>query len=171
MSKPLEILNLSEAEKQRFWSKVEKRKDGCWVWAGQTVSGTHGNLRYGRFRIGSHRYVAHRVSWSISHGPIPDGLQLDHRCHNTLCVNPAHLHLVDEVRNHENLAGPNRMSNNCKHSGFRGVIWHKRDHKWSVQVTHLRKNYYGGYYADVNEANRAAIALRNRLMSNNLGDR
>ena len=171
MSKPLEIPELSTADKRRFWDKVEKREDGCWIWAGETSVGIHGGLRYGLFRIGTHRYVAHRISWHIFHGDISDGLQLDHRCHNTLCVNPSHLHLVDQVRNHENRAGANRMANDCKHSGFRGVTWNKRHHKWSVQVIHLRKNYFGGYYADVNEANRAAIALRNKLMTNNLLDR
>ena len=164
MSKALVIPELSAAEKRRFWDKVEKRADGCWVWTGETSVSTHGGLRYGQLRIGDHRYVAHRISWHIFHGDIPDGLQLDHRCHNTLCVNPAHLHIVDQVRNNENHAGPNRMANNCKHSGFRGVNWHKQHHKWYVQVQHLGKKYYGGLYADVDEANRAAIALRNRLM-------
>ena len=170
MSKALEIPELSDDEKQRFWDKVEKRQDGCWVWTGGTRL-SRGRLRYGRFRIGSHMYLAHRISWSIFHGAIPEGLQIDHICHDTLCVNPAHLHLVDAVRNRENQAGPNRMANNCKHSGFRGVIWHRRDHNWCVQVTHLGKKYFGGYYTDVNEANRAAIALRNKLMTNNLLDR
>lgn len=171
MSKALAIPELSEADKQRFWNKVEKDGDRCWEWTGVAVLGNHGNLRYGRFRIGSHMYSAHRISWRIFHGPIPDGLQIDHRCHNTLCVNTAHLHLVDGIRNSENRAGANRMANNRKHSGFRGIFWDKRHHKWRVQVEHLGKKYYGGYYTDVNEANRAAIALRNRLMSNNLRDR
>ena len=171
MSKALEIPELSADEKQRFWNKVEKRSDGCWVWTGPTTGSNHGGLRYGRFHMSGHRYVAHRVSWHILHGDIPDGLQLDHRCHNTLCVNPAHLHLVDQVRNCENRAGVNRMANDCKHSGFRGVIWSKQRHKWTVQAIHLKKHYYGGCYTDVHEANRAAIALRNRLMSNNLEDR
>lgn len=171
MSKALVIPELSAAEKRRFWDKVEKREDGCWVWAGATSPSKHDNLRYGRFHIGAHLYLAHRISWSIFHGAIPEGLQCDHRCHNTLCVNPAHLHLVDTVRNTENRVGANRMTNNVRHSGFRGVLWHKQHHKWYVQVGHLGKKYYGGYYTDVNEANRAAIALRNKLMTNNLLDR
>ena len=170
MSKALVIPELSAAEKRRFWDKVEKREDGCWIWTGGTRL-SRGRLWYGSFHIGSHIYLAHRISWSIFHGDIPDGLQIDHRCHNTLCVNPSHLHIVDQVRNCENHDGPNRMANNCKHSGFRGVVWHKQHHKWCVQVKHLGKKYFGGYYTDVNDANRAAIALRTRLMSNNLGDR
>ena len=171
MSKALEIPELSTADKRRFWDKVEKREDGCWIWAGATVKNSTGRLFYGKFRIGAHMYLVHRVSWRIFHGAILDGLQLDHRCHNTLCVNPAHLHLVSAVGNGENHAGANRMNNNVRHSGFRGVIWDKQHHKWRVQVKHLQKHYDGGCYTDVNEANRAAIALRNRLMSNNLEDR
>ena len=171
MLKTLEIPELSDAEKRRFWSKVEKRQDGCWVWTAAAVPNSTGRLFYGRFYIGGHAYLAHRVSWRIFHGAILDGLQLDHRCHNTLCVNPAHLHLVSAVGNGENHAGANRMNNNVRHSGCRGVTWHKRSHKWEVRVVHLGKKYAGGYYDDVHEANRAAIALRNRLMSNNLADR
>lgn len=171
MSRALEILELSADEKRRFWSKVEKREDGCWVWAGGTYSNSTHKLLYGRFRIGAHSYAAHRISWHIFHGTIPDGLQLDHRCYNTLCVNPAHLHLVSAVGNGENRSGANQMADNGKHSGFRGVSWDKDNAKWKVEASHCGKDYYGGRYTDVNEANRAAIALRNRLMSNNLRDR
>lgn len=170
MSKTLEIPELSDVEKQRFWDKVEKDGNGCWTWTGGTRL-SRGRLRYGSFRIGAHMYFAHRISWRIFHGGIPDGLQCDHICHDTLCVNPAHLHLVDGIRNSENRAGANHMSNKHKHSGFRGVIWRKREHKWSVEVRHLGKHYYGGYYTDADEANRSAIALRNKLMTNNLLDR
>ena len=171
MLKTLGIPELSVTEKQRFWSKVEKRADGCWVWAGETYSNSNGKLLYGRFRIGAHRYAAHRISWRIFYGAIIDGLQLDHRCHNTLCVNPAHLHLVDAVGNSENRAGANQVTNNGRHSGFRGVSWDKRHRKWVVFVGHSGRSHYGGRYTDVNEANRAAIALRNKLMSNNLEDK
>jgi hypothetical protein len=171
MSKELAIPELSDAEKQRFWDKVEKRQDGCWVWAGKTYSNSNRKLLYGQFRIGAHRYAAHRVSWRISHGPIPAGLQCDHKCHNTMCVNPAHLHVVTQQENSENRLGPSSSKSDCPHSGFRGVTWDKSRHEWRVSVKHLGRSYNGGRYADMNEANHAAIALRNRLMSNNLEDR
>lgn len=170
MLKQLEIPNLSEAEKQRFWSKVEKEPNGCWKWAGSTKANRCG-VRYGKVWIRRHWYVAHRVSWSMSHGQIPEGMVVDHRCHNTLCVNPAHLHMVTNQENSENRLGPNPSKFDCPRSGFRGVTWYKSRHKWRVSVEHSGRTYYDGLYTDVNEANRAAIALRNRLMSNNLGDR
>lgn len=166
----LEIPELSAAEKQRFWDKVEKRQDGCWIWVAGGITSS-GGARYGSFWIRGHMYLAHRVSWSMSHVRIPDGLQLDHRCHNTLCVNPAHLHAVKNQENGENRLGPSSSKSNCPHSGFRGVTWNRSLHKWEVFAGHSGRSYYGGRYTDVHEANRAAIALRNKLMSNNLGDR
>lgn len=171
MLKTLEIPELSADEKRRFWSKVEKRPDGCWVWMGDmTVS--RGGARYGRVLIRRHKYYVHRVTWSMSHGRIPDGLVIDHRCHNTLCVNPAHLHVVTNQKNAENrLGAENTSRTDLPHSGFRGVTWNRSRCRWIVLVKHSGRLHYGGYYTDVNEANRAAIALRNRLMSNNLEDR
>lgn len=170
MSKALAIPELSDAEKQRFWDKVEKRQDGCWIWAASTVANRYGG-RYGRFAIRGHMYLAHRVSWSMSHGQIPEGMVADHICYNTLCVNPAHLHVVTQQENIENRMGPSSSKSNRPRSGFRGVTWDKSRHEWRVSVKHLGRSYNGGRYADVDEANRAAIALRNRLMSNNLADR
>lgn len=71
--KTLEIPELSAEEKQRFWDKVEKRPDGCWQWTGGTIANRSGS-RYGRFGIRRHMYLAHRVSWSMSHGQIPEGM-------------------------------------------------------------------------------------------------
>ena len=149
MSKALIIPELSAAEKRRFWSKVEKREDGCWIWTACTVVDRRG-ARYGRVWIRRHLYLAHRVAWSISHGRIPDGLQLDHRCHNTLCVNTAHLHVVTNQENGENHLGPNSSKFDCPHSGCRGVTWNRG--RWMVLVHHSGRCHFGGRYTDVNES-------------------
>ena len=96
---------------------------------------------------------------------------VDHRCHNPLCVNPAHLHVVTNQENTENRLGPNPSKSDCPRSGFRGVTWDRSKCRWMVTVQHSGRSHYGGYFTDVDEANRAAIALRNKLMSNNLEDR
>lgn len=71
---------------ERFWSKIEKRgPDECWPWMARTDRNGYGTFRLGKMR------KAHQVSYELTKGPIPDGLQIRHTCHNRLCQNPAHL--------------------------------------------------------------------------------
>lgn len=81
----------------RFWEKVSDRSDpnGCWVWK----AATDGTRRYGSIYRNGRLLRAHRVSYEFEHGPVPDGMVLDHLCRTTLCVNPAHLELVTQREN------------------------------------------------------------------------
>lgn len=80
----------------RFWSKVAK-SEGCWVWLGTPDSKGYGRIRFGG--AGSKIARAHRVSWQINRGPIPQGLVIDHLCGVRLCVNPDHLEPVTQKEN------------------------------------------------------------------------
>lgn len=60
-------------------------------------------------RVGDHGYgmqsrrLAHRMAWEETHGPIPPGMQVHHRCEIKLCINPQHLELMsvaDHARHH-----------------------------------------------------------------------
>jgi hypothetical protein len=78
----------NEDYSERFWSKVVKYKEqgACWPWIGSRfVRG------YGRFSLSGKIVQAHRVAYVLTHGPIPAGLGILHRCDNPPCVNPDHL--------------------------------------------------------------------------------
>lgn len=73
---------------ERFMSHVEQRE--CWIWCGGTQSRGYGSATDGTGKS----MLAHRASWELHRGAIPDGQTVDHLCHNKLCVNPEHLELV-----------------------------------------------------------------------------
>lgn len=73
--------------------------DGCHLWI--AAYDYHG---YGRFSLNGRPMGAHRAAWILMGLPVTDGLDLDHLCRNTGCVNIAHL---EEVTRGENLSRGN----------------------------------------------------------------
>lgn len=95
MIKFTEII-LSKSDILRFMVKIQLPRDKineCWEW----TAARYGN-GYGGFRINSPRAIvyAHRVSYVIHKGLIPNGLVIDHLCRNRKCVNPNHLEAVTD---------------------------------------------------------------------------
>lgn len=86
---------------ERFFAMVEKT-DTCWIWVGYTMSNG-----YGTFGLNGKKILAHRFSYIIAKGPIPDGLTIDHLCRVRNCVNPSHL---EAVTMRENLLRGNTLT-------------------------------------------------------------
>jgi hypothetical protein len=91
----------------RFLEKIgEPDKHGCWPW-----TATKNNKGYGMMadKTGIKMRLAHRISWELVYGPIPEGLLVLHHCDNPGCVNPAHLFLGTQQDNMQDMARKERQ--------------------------------------------------------------
>lgn len=142
---------------ERFWEKVEKT-ESCWLW-------TAGQRRgYGAFWHNGISQYAHRVAWELLVGAIPDNLVVDHDnpeygCGNSLCVRPDHLDLVTYVVNLQR----KRKLRSDNTSGYRGVIRYPTG--WRARVVRDGVIHTRGPYATAEEANAAAIELRDPFLT------
>lgn len=121
---------------EAFLARVEQDGD-CLVWTGSRKASGHGEIQVGGRRIGTHRYA-----YAREHGPIPEGLMVDHICHNPPCVRVEHLRLATAGENNRNRSGP--AANNT--SGYRGVTFQAG--KWVAQIG----GQYGGRFDTPEEA-------------------
>jgi hypothetical protein len=148
----------------RFWAKVQKsaEPDGCWIWTASRTS--HG---YGKIGVNGRLAAAHRLSFELSKGPIPAGMQVDHVCFNRGCVNPAHLRLATNKQNNEHRSGARRDSS----SGVRGVYWHSRAKRWQASTRHNGRTIHLGLFDTLAEADVAVRAKRRELFTHSDMDR
>lgn len=94
---------------------VPEPNTGCLLWAGGLIP-----AGYGMIKVAGRGQMAHRVSYELNVGPIPEGLVLDHLCRVRSCIEPRHL---EPVTNAENLrrGTPNRsLANSMKTRCLRG---------------------------------------------------
>jgi len=105
---------------QRFEDKIiPEPNSGCWIWVGSLNPQTG----YGQISSGERPETAHRVSWRLNRGPIPEGMHVLHHCDQRWCCNPDHLFLGGNDDNIYDAVFKGRMRGNGGLNGenLRGV--------------------------------------------------
>jgi DNA-directed RNA polymerase subunit M/transcription elongation factor TFIIS len=82
---------IEDVDPNKFWAKVPRGGDGCWLWQGAMKSTGYG--QFGR------SHAAHRVAFVLAGGVIPEGYEVDHLCNTPRCVRPEHLEAVTPEEN------------------------------------------------------------------------
>ena len=141
--------------RNRFWSKVN-RTDDCWLWVGHKDNWGYGR---GYIKRGS-QPAAHRMAYELEVGPIPPGMLVDHTCRVRLCVRPAHLRVVTDAENKQNLG--TKVDNK---SGYRGVSWDAVNQKWRATCFTLGKQHSAGRHDTIEAAAAAVLAKRLEVLT------
>jgi hypothetical protein len=84
----------------------------CWLWKAAVNNKGYGVLGVGGRGKGS--VYAHRFSWTMHNGPIPEGLYACHKCDTPRCVNPDHLFLGTHTENLQDAVRKNRMASGAR---------------------------------------------------------
>lgn len=139
-----------------FAARTEWRGN-CLIWTGSL----DGN-GYGQLRVDGKAAPAHRYAWERQHGPVPDGMVMDHTCWTPTCVNVEHLRPATRTQNNANQSGA--YANSA--TGIRGV--HRKGSSWRAEAT-KGGQHYSGTYRTIEEAEAAVVALRAELFGEYAG--
>lgn len=123
---------------------------GCHPWQGPTTPKGYGVVCHRRKKT-----LAHRFCYEMHHGPVPEGLFVDHRCMNKACVNIDHLRLLTHQDNsrHKGTAANNT-------SGYRGVTYVKARNRYRARVIFNGRTYGAGHHFTTPEAAGEAARLK-----------
>lgn len=139
---------LTPQQQQKFWSMVSKT-ESCWLWKG-SMAGSG----YGAFTLNTRYLSAHRISWVLANGAIPNGLLVCHHCDNPPCVNPAHLFIGTRFDNTRDMLSKGRGR------ALKGEA-HPKAKLVEVEVLAIRKLYASRTHSQRSLARMFGVSDRN----------
>jgi HNH endonuclease len=93
----MDLITAEQVTRIRYDIKYSPEPNsGCWLWLASVDKYGYG---YGRLRHNGKWTYAHIVEWEKVNGPVPEGMELDHKCKIKPCCNPSHLELVTHAIN------------------------------------------------------------------------
>jgi hypothetical protein len=141
---------------KRLYSNYLERENGCWEWQGQTG----GTSPYGQIKVFGRFVGAHRLSYELYKGPVPENHVVCHHCDNPICINPDHLFIGTMADNMRDMISKGRRKQG-KSNPRKGV---KSSQAMPVMVL-------GKKYGSINEAEKdvgvAHGSVRYWLKTNN----
>lgn len=130
MKPDFSLLHITARVVARFWKHV-KKTDDCWVWTGATRNG------YGVLNVEHRAVYAHRISHILHKGPIPEGLEVLHRCDNRPCIKPEHLFPGTQLANVQDMHAKGRARKACGERAFTSRLT-------AEQVSEIRESKRSG---------------------------
>lgn len=110
----LHVKSLKSDIERRLWIlTAPEPNSGCWLWTGAV--NPHG---YAKIRIDGTDWLGHRLAYELFVGPIPRGLELDHKCRVRSCINPDHMEPVtgrENILRGESVSAQNARKTHCNH--------------------------------------------------------
>ena len=127
---------------------------GCWVWNWPVHP-----KGYASVRVDGHMRKAHRVAYESAYGPIPDGQQIRHVCHNPSCVNPEHLQAGTQTDNSRDMVAAGNQTDNSRDMVAAGNQHHQKL-TWDDAIE-IRRVFGNGGISRAELARRYNVSPRN----------
>lgn len=148
-----------KSDEDFFWERVLRADDDqCWIWHGRFDGVGYGTIRR---RSGERARGAHRLSWEIHFGAIPDGMFICHHCDNRACVNPNHLFLGTQADNLRDAQRKGRLSVASKGKANRRKTHCPQGHPYGDTNTMWAKQKSGGVMRKCRTCHRERMSAYN----------
>ncbi|MEK7124778.1 MAG: HNH endonuclease signature motif containing protein [Patescibacteria group bacterium] len=152
---------MRRSTEQSFWARKTIKKNGCWEWTGSVTTTGYGQLF---FRGTLHK--AHRLAYLLTHGSIPDGKLIAHKCDNTKCFNPEHIYAGTRKDNIWDSIAHGKLKN--KHAALlerEKVSVNKRKSKTERAILIRTLSALGTSYSNISRSFRIDKAAISRIVN------